>query len=88
MLKDLNFLYHITIYGRGGHLGHVTQMPRTNFPVTTNGDYKQHLALIGQAASEKLFEIVNDGRGRATTDGMRTQEHGYTISSLMSIRLR
>ena len=21
-----------TIYGRGGHLGHVTQMPRTNFP--------------------------------------------------------
>ena len=20
-----------TIYGRGGHLGHVTQMPRTNF---------------------------------------------------------
>ena len=21
-----------TIYGRGGHLGHVIQMPRTNFP--------------------------------------------------------
>ena len=21
----------ITIYGRGGHFGHVTQMPRTNF---------------------------------------------------------
>ena len=25
------FLRVFTIYGRGGHLGHVTQMPRTNF---------------------------------------------------------
>ena len=26
-----DFLMVCTIYGRGGHLGHVTQMPRTNF---------------------------------------------------------
>ena len=26
-----DFLRVFTIYGRGGHLGHVTQMPRTNF---------------------------------------------------------
>ena len=26
-----NFLRVFTIYGRGGHLGHVTQKPRTNF---------------------------------------------------------
>ena len=26
-----NFRRVFTIYGRGGHLGHVTQMPRTNF---------------------------------------------------------
>ena len=26
-----DFLWVLTIYGRGGHLGHVTQMPRTNF---------------------------------------------------------
>ena len=26
-----DFLSVCTIYGRGGHLGHVTQMPRTNF---------------------------------------------------------
>ena len=26
-----NFLRVFTIYGRGGHLGHVTQMLRTNF---------------------------------------------------------
>ena len=38
-------------------------------------------ALIGQAVSEKkVFEIVDD-------DG-RTPEHGYTISSLVSLRLR
>ena len=27
-----DFCRVFTIYGRGGHLGHVTQMPRTNFP--------------------------------------------------------
>ena len=27
-----NFLRVFTMYGRGGHLGHVTQIPRTNFP--------------------------------------------------------
>ena len=26
-----NFLRVFTIYGRGGHLGHVTKMPQTNF---------------------------------------------------------
>ena len=26
-----DFLRGFTIHGRGGHLGHVTQMPRTNF---------------------------------------------------------
>ena len=26
-----DFCMVFTIYGRGGHLGHVTQMPRTNF---------------------------------------------------------
>ena len=28
---DEDFCRVFTIYGRGGHLGHVTQMPRTNF---------------------------------------------------------
>ena len=26
-----NFLMVFTIYGRGGHLGHMTQMPRTKY---------------------------------------------------------
>ena len=35
----------ITIHGRGGHQGHVTQMPLSNF----RGGSTQRLALIGQA---------------------------------------
>ena len=27
----------LTIYGRGGHLGHVTQMPRTKYRPPTQG---------------------------------------------------
>ena len=39
-----------------------------------------NMRTIGQAVSEKkIFEIVDDGR---------TTEHGYTISSPMSLRLR
>ena len=77
-----------TIYGRCGHLGHLTRMPRTNFRPPTQGSSTQNLALIGQAVSEKMFEIVDDVRRqrRRTTDG--TAEHGYTISSPMSLRLR
>ena len=29
--SEEEFLRVFTIYGRGGHLGHVTHMPRTNF---------------------------------------------------------
>ena len=32
-----HFLRVITIYGRGGHLAHVTQMPRTTFVPLTQG---------------------------------------------------
>ena len=70
-----------TIYGRGGHLGHVTQMPRTNFRSPYPRRLHINLALIGHAVSDKkMFEtIVNAGR---------TPEHGYTINSPMSLRLR
>ena len=29
--EDFEGVFFFTIYGRGGHLGHVTHMPRTNF---------------------------------------------------------
>ena len=45
-----------------------------------------NMRTIGPAVSEKkIFEIVGDGR---RTDDGRTPEHGYTISSPMSLRLR
>ena len=58
-----------TIYGRGGHLGHVTQMPRTNFCSPLPKEAPHKIWLIGQAVSEKkMFEIV-DADGRTPTDG-------------------
>ena len=48
-----NTLRVFTMYGPEGHLGHVTQMPRTNcssYVVST-----QNLALIGKGVSEKMF---------------------------------
>ena len=45
-----------TIYGRGGHLGHVTQMLRTNFRSPYPRKFHLNLALIGQAILEKIFE--------------------------------
>ena len=50
------------IYGRGGHLGHVTQMPQTKFRFPY--PRRLHMNLVGQAVSEKkMFEHC----GRRTT---------------------
>ena len=46
-------------YGRGGHLGHVTQMPRTDFRSPNPRRLHIKLASIGQAVSVKIFEIVD-----------------------------
>ena len=82
-----------TIYGRGGHLGHVTQMPRTNF----RSPYPMRLHIkfgFNWSSSFREEDVLNcerrttdDGRRRTTTDG-RTPDHGYTISSPLSLRLR
>ena len=49
-----------TIYGRGGHLGYATQMPRTKY----RSPYPRRLLIkfgFGPAVSEKkMFEIVDD----------------------------
>ena len=67
-LGEEDFWQVFTIYGRGSHLGHMTQMPRTNFcsPYTRRLHIK--FGFDRQAVSEKkMFEIVdNDVR---TTDG-------------------
>ena len=50
------FEVFFSIYGRGGHAGHVTQMPRTNLRNPTLGGSTQNLALISLVVSEKIFE--------------------------------
>ena len=75
-----------TIYGRGGHLGHVTQMPRTNFP----SPYPKRLHIkfgFDWPSGFREEDVWNCERRRTTTDG-RTPDHGYTISSPLSLRLR
>ena len=69
-----------TIYGRGGHLGHVTQMPRTIF----RSSYpKRHHIKFGFDLPSGFRDVLvlrsNDGR---------TPEHGYFIGSPISLRLR
>ena len=64
-----DFLRVFTIYWRVGHLGHVTQMPQTNFRSPYPRRLHRKFIFDRQAVSEeKTFEIV-DGR---TTDGGQT----------------
>ena len=69
-----DFLRVFTIYGRGGHLGNVTQ-----------GGSTYNLALIRPAVSEKkIVEHCERRRTRTPTDDGRTDGRrldGYTISS-------
>ena len=70
-----------TIYGRGGHLGHVTQMPRTNF----RSPYPRRLnKKIGFDRASGFGEDVWNCLRRTTdgrTDDGRTPDHQYPISS-------
>ena len=79
-----DFLRVFTIYGRGGHLGHVTKTIWTNFRSPTlrslHMKYEFNWPVVSE---EKMFENVD---GRRTDDGLRS--HWYTISSPMSLRLR
>ena len=68
-----------TIYGRGGHFGHVTQMPRTNF--RSPDPWRLHMKFgldWPSGFGEDLWKWWTDGR--------RTTEHAYTISSSMSLK--
>ena len=43
-----------TIYGRGGHLGHVTSIMSSDFFPLYLKAFLQHLAVIGTVVSEKI----------------------------------
>ena len=58
-------------YGFCGPLGHLTQIPRTNFLPPTHRGSTQNLASVGQAVSEKkMFEHF----------GRRTADDGLTLA--------
>ena len=76
-----------TIYGPGGHLGHVTQMPRTNF----RSPYPRRLHIkfdIDQASGFGEEDVWNCLRRTMTDADGRTPDHEYPISSPMSLWLR
>ena len=79
-----DFLRGFTIYWRGGLLGHVTQMSRTNF----RSPYPSRLHIkfgFDRASGFGEEDVCNCGRRRMF---VRTPDHGYPISSPMSLRLR
>ena len=78
-----------TIYGRGGHLRHVTQMSQTKYrsPLPKEAPHMIWLWSAKRFLRRRSLSIVDDGR----TDGRRrrrTPDHMYTISSPMCLRLR
>ena len=70
-----DFLIFFSIYGHGGHLGHVTQMPRTNFrsPYPRRLHIKFGFDRASGFLQKKMFEIVyddDDGRTDARSTGI------------------
>ena len=57
-----------TIFGRSGHLGHVTQTPRTNF--RSPDPWRLHMAQrFWRRRSLKMVDERTDVNGRRTDDG-------------------
>ena len=69
-----------TIYGRGGHLGHVTPdaTNKLSFPLPKEAPHKIWLWLAKRFRRRRCLKMWTDGR---TTDGRRTPELRYTKSS-------
>ena len=59
-----------TIYRRGGHLGHVTQMPRKNFRSTTPREAPHKIMVLSSKRFQRRHEIVDADRR-----DVRTMEH-------------
>ena len=80
--EDFLRVFTIHVNGCGGHLGHVTKMPWTNF----RSPYPRRLHIeFGFDWQGGFWE--EDVWALWTDDG-RTPDHWYTISSPMSLRLR
>ena len=80
----------LTIYGRGGQFGHVTQMPRTKYrsPYPRRLHIKFGFDWQSSFGEEDLWALWTTDDGRRRTDDGRTPDHEYPISSPMSLWLR
>ena len=66
-----DFLRVFTIYGRGGHLGHVTSIVSSDFLALYLKAFIQNMVQIGTVVSEKIwfeFLYVNDLGPRSRND--------------------
>ena len=68
-----------TIYGHGGHLGHVTWTTYINF----RSPFLRmlHMKFGFNLQRRRSLKLWTDDDGRRTTDDGRTPEHGHPISS-------
>ena len=80
-----DFWRDFTIYGRGDHLGHVTQTPRINYRSLILLRLHIKFGFDSQVVFEK--KIFENG-GRRTDDDGRTTDHGYNISSPVSVKAK
>ena len=65
-----DFLRVFTIYGRGGHLGHVTLMPRTKlFPLPKEAPHKIWLRSAKRFLRRRRLKLFTTDGGRRTDAG-------------------
>ena len=72
-----------TIYGRGGHLGHVTSIMSSDFHFLVPESCHKNLVQIGTVVSEKIrfeFLYVPDRRPRERNDLDLQFSHTFTYS--------
>ena len=79
--EEEDFLRVFTMYGCGGHLSHVTLTPQTNFrfPIQLRLHMKFGFDRPSSFGEEVLWKWW-------TTDRWTMTDHGYTISSPMSLK--
>ena len=78
-----------TIYGRVGHLGHVTSVMLSDFHFLVPETFTQNLVQIGTVVSEKIqfeFLYVHDlGQGQEMTMTFNTHISSYILPNFRSL---
>ena len=87
------FVGFFIIYGRGGHLGHVTSIMSSDFHFLVPKSFHKKLVQIGTAVSEKIrleFLYVHDlgPRSRNDLDLLYSQTYIYSIRCLLLLTFR